>query len=529
MAKFTQQSSKPNVTQNHEGQTAWKLGDKETLVHLASTCLMNEPKFYGEVGDTEKHIQHLAEKIAKNDPFFIAQLAVYLRHAYYLRSVPMFLLSVLAHEVPRVEFGGFTAKGYGNFYGVSYKHLVRKAIPMTIGRADEIYELLAAYLNTYGKPIPNCLKKGINDSFPKFDEYSMSKYNRKQNHPNFQDVMRLTHPRQPKHILKGLMNGTLETPYTWETVLSSEDGRSKEEKWKELVMSGKMGYMGSIRNCRNVLDNVRDKDVIKTLTNRISDEFQIKRSKQFPFRFWSAYNELSDHGNPYTKSVRSALSKALDISFSNVPHMNGVTAIFCDISASMHSTVSERSKVRMYDIGILLGLGAHGYTDGCIFGAFGRDFAVLQPNGESVLPNMPDCMDLGMRLGCATNGHLAIDYLIEQREHVDRILLFSDMQLWKSEDYLYHVCGQAASLKDSYNRYKNINPDVKMYLFDLSGYGTVQIPPHDKSVVTVSGWSEKIFKYINATEGSMESQVKEIENYKRPDHEPKHRRKHLEG
>jgi len=34
-------------------------------------------------------------------------------------------------------------------------------------------------INTYGKPIPNSIKKGLADSFGKFDEYQLAKYNRK--------------------------------------------------------------------------------------------------------------------------------------------------------------------------------------------------------------------------------------------------------------------------------------------------------------------------------------------------------------
>ena len=47
-------------------------------------------------------------------------------------------------------------------------------------------------------------------------------------------------------------NDTLEIPYTWETELSSK-GNTKEV-WDELVNSGKLPIMATIRNLRNILD-----------------------------------------------------------------------------------------------------------------------------------------------------------------------------------------------------------------------------------------------------------------------------------
>jgi hypothetical protein len=45
---------------------------------------------------------------------------------------------------------------------------------------------------------------------------------------------------------------------------------------------------------------------------------------------------------------------------------------------------------------------------------------------------------------------------------------------------------------------KNINKNVKVFVFNLAGYKTVQFPEH--SVYTIGGWSDKIFDYIEATE-----------------------------
>lgn len=487
MAKFGKKVAK---VFNHEGQRAYKLSDKGTLLQLASTCLMNEPKFYGKPEEIELQIKSLAEKIIQKDPEFILKLALYLRKEMYLRSVPMYLLSIAAHEDNGKEF-------------------VRGYTPKIISRADEICESVGCYLNSYGKPIPNSLKKGVNDSFAQFDEYQFAKYFRKANHPNFIDVARLTHPKEPKELLAKIMAEDLKTPYTWEVQLSEKDDRSKTEKWTELVYSGKMGYMATLRNLRNILDNVSDRKTIIKVCDHLKDENAVKRSKQFPFRFFSAYQMIKENPNPYAKYVIGALDRALALSFSNIPRMDGITFITSDVSGSMSwSRVSKNSMIRPYDIGILLSVGASKFTDGCIMGVFGSEFATISSwTSKSVLGAIGALQDLGNKVGHATNGHKPIDFLIRKKQKVDRVLMFSDMQLWNT--------GYSnASLKTSWDRYRReVNRNAMIYMFNLNAYGTVQLPANDRSVVNISGWSDKVFDFIRTYETDPEAQVRKVENY----------------
>ena len=475
---------------NHEGQRAYTLSDKGTLLQLASTCLMNEPKFYGKPGEIETQIRTLSEKIIRDDPEFVLKVALYLRKEMYLRSVPMYLLSIVAHE----ENG---------------KQYVRSYAPHIITRADEICESIGCYLNTYGKPIPNSLKKGVNDSFAKFDEYQFAKYFRKANHPNFIDVARLTHPREPKDLLAKIMAEDLKAPYTWEVQLSKQDDRSKEEKWIELVNSGKMGYMATLRNLRNILDTVQDQRTIRKVADHLKNEDAVRKSMQFPFRFYSAFQMIKQNSNPYTKFVIGALDKALAISFSNIPRMDGVTFITSDVSGSMSGFgISNKSMIRPYDIGILLSVGASKFTDGCIMGVFGTEFATISPStSRSILQEVDGLQNLGTKVGHSTNGHKPIDFLTRKRRKVDRVLMFTDMQLWDSRY-------SGAKIKASWDRYRRVvNSDSFLYMFNLNAYGTVQFPASERSVVNVGGWSDKVFDFIRVNEADPEAQVKKVESY----------------
>jgi hypothetical protein len=65
------------------------------------------------------------------------------------------------------------------------------------------------------------------------------------------------------------------------------------------------------------------------------------------------------------------------------------------------------------------------------------------------------------------------------------------------------------SFEDSWNRYKAIAPDAKLYIFDLAGYGRQPLDVRKNDVYLIAGWSDKIFDVLNAME-DQKSTVKMI-------------------
>ncbi len=519
-------------TMNMEGHRAYRLSDKATLVQMASTWLVAEPRFYGKPGDIQEKITSLVEKVLQEDPEFVLKLALYLRKELYLRSAPVYLLALAArHE--------------------GSKPHVRAYAPRIISRADEICEVLGCYLDLFGKPIPNSLKKGMNDAFLNFDEYQFAKYYKRKSHPNFRDVCRLTHPREPQELLQKIMKEELAVPYTWETELSAIGGTTEEERseakqraWTQLVLSGKLPYMASLRNLRNILMYVRHPMALKKVENYIGSEDAVRKSKQFPFRFFSAYMMLKeaqlDKGkepgnqnmrswkpfsrmgrrtvgagvvpavgsNPYTGRILDALERAATISFGNIPRMPGVSLLAADVSGSMFTPVSKNSKIKLYHIGLMLMAGANRFTEGAITGIFGdRWMPYAIPRKAGVLGTVIDLEEIEGKVGYSTNGHRVIEYLLEQKIPVNRILIFTDCQMWDSS-------GRGGHINDAWKRYRReVNPRAYLYLFNLNAYGSVQFPASDRQVVNISGWSEKIFNFIQQNEVDPGAQVKQVENY----------------
>ena len=504
MARINVKQTTPRTT-NYEGGEAFDLKPEAKLLHMAGTCLFNEPKFYGELGDVEKEIFNLVEKVSKTNPQYVLQLASYLRNEQYLRSISNALL-VKSANTP--EFKG--------------SNLVSKYAPNIIKRADEITEILAMQIELFKKPIPNSLKRSIAASFSQYDEYQFAKYNRKSK-VTFKDAIMLTHPKMPSEIIKKILSDDLKVPYTWETELSK--GGDKKQTWQQLINSGKLPYMALIRNLRNILQADVSREYINKVISMITDEKAVKNSKMFPFRFYQAYKELEEVPHLRCADILGALEKAMEIAFSNVPYLKGSTFIACDVSGSMQSKLSKNGSIEIREVGLLLGSAAHSFTDESMLGCFGDKFKVYPIQKDSgIISNTKRLYDRSEELGCSTNGYLSIKYLNDNNIKVDRMLIFTDCQLYDSDGGIFGWSFIRGSQEDhtertirkEYNKYKsNINPKCKLYLFDLNSYGIVNFPESDRSVVNISGWSDKIFNFIHLYEVDPDIQVKYIkEKYK---------------
>jgi hypothetical protein len=103
------------------------------------------------------------------------------------------------------------------------------------------------------------------------------------------------------------------------------------------------------------------------------------------------------------------------------------------------------------------------------------------------------------QVGYATNGHLVIKDLISRKKVMDKILFFTDLQLWNSRS-------GGDSLSTMWSRYKQeVAPEAKLYLFDLQGYGHSPISPQKQDVYLLAGWSDKVFDVLSAIENGSDA------------------------
>jgi hypothetical protein len=490
--KFNFLRKENKAVMNDEGAKAYTMTPAEELYSAVVTTGLSNATY--EKGN--ERLARIQSLIQKNDPEFVARLAIYARKEMYLRSVPLVLTTELAKQASGTD-------------------LVSRTVDGVIQRADEITELLAYYqmanertglkkLNRLSKQI----QKGLVKSFNRFDEYQFAKYNRKAE-VTLKDALFLVHPKakdeNQQAIFNKIVNGSLETPYTWEVELSvlgqtkfADDAGRKaafKTKWEELIFSSKLGYMATLRNLRNILEAGVSSQAMEKVCKYLSDEKAVRNSKQLPFRFLAAYRELKTIGSPYLPSVLEALENAVAVSAGNIKGFGFDTSVViaADVSGSMQQPVSPKSKILLYDIGLLMSMMLQSQCKNVISGMFGDTWKRVAMPKSGILRNVDEFYKREGEVGYSTNGYLVIEDLLNRREKTDKIMLFTDTQLWNSN-------GTRNSFEDSWNQYKRFNPAAKLYIFDLAGYGKQPLDVRKNDVYLIAGWSDKIFDVLNALE-----------------------------
>lgn len=472
MAKFN--SVATIKTTNKSGHIAYGMTDKSKLITQVLTSFFNESKFYG---DNSADMQETIKRVIATDAEFVAKLAVFARREFNMRSVSHILTAYLAHEI-------------------NGKPFTRKTVKAVAVRGDDVTEIMACYLNLFGKPIPNALKKGIADVMQGFDEYTLAKYKGNGNAVKMRDLLCLCRPtpknKEQSEMWKRLLNGELEIPYTWETELSAKG--NKTETWENLIESGKVGYMALLRNLRNIL-YANPSNVNKVLET-IENPERVRKSKQLPFRYLSAYKELENIGG---SRVFDVLENAVEASIENMPTLDGTTVIAVDVSGSMCSYVSAKSKVMCYEIAMLLGLIANKICDNAYFYTFNNNiekYALSRRGG--ILERVKNS-----RCGGGTNMNLPFEKMIVDGIKADRIIVLSDNECnngWNRP---------VQKLADEYR--KKTGCDIWVHAIDLQGYGTQQF--YGKKTNVIAGWSEKVFDFIKLAEQGEGNLERTIEQY----------------
>ena len=128
-----------------------------------------------------------------------------------------------------------------------------------------------------------------------------------------------------------------------------------------------------------------------------------------------------------------------------------------------------------------------------VTGMFGDIWKTYDMPSKNILQNTVDMLEHEGEVGYSTNGYMVIDWLIEKRRVMDKVMLFTDCQLWDNSR-------NGIFLAYSWEEYKRIAPDAKLYLFDLAGYGQSPVSMVRDDVYCIAGWSDKVFDILAALE-----------------------------
>lgn len=489
----------------YEGGKAFLRDEKSELFLLAVVNFYGQKTFYEKATDRDKRYADLIHKVALADPQWVVDLLTWLRGPEgNIRTAAL---------VGAAEF----VKARKNVQKAADKGLNRQVIRNVLQRADEPGELLAYWTSRYGRRIPKPIKRGVNDAVRRlYNEYTVLKYDTSSKGWRFGDVIEMCRTEAVDAKQNTLFRYCIErrqkrdnpisdelemirannelratdvasawlddarlkaAGMTWEDALSAVGSKvNKGKLWESIIPN--MGYMALLRNIRNFDESGVSDTVAQTVIEKLQDPEAVAKSRQFPFRFYSAYNAAPSQRWGY------ALDKALTASMSNLPEFKGKTLILVDTSASMTgSRYSENSSVRYVDTAALFGVALALRNPGADLRGFASgEFDHQVRKAGSVLTEMER---FSRRIGEVGHGTDIVGAVLRsfQRKSYDRVIILTDMQTMGGGYYNRGV-GDAAPA------------NVPIYGFNLAGYSTTAIQSGTSNRHEMGGVTDSTFKMI---------------------------------
>jgi hypothetical protein len=499
-------------TRTYEGGEAFLRDEKSELFLLAVVNFYGQNTFYEKATNRDNRYASLIHKVALVDPQWVVQMLTWLRGPEgNIRTAAI---------VGAAEF----VKARKNVQKATDKGLNRQVIRNVLQRADEPGELLAYWTSRYGRRIPKPIKRGVADAVKRlYNEYTLLKYDtskgwrfgdviemcrvaaidEKQN-----DLFRYAIERRQKRnnpIPESLemvranralrqndnpevwldQNALRVAGMTWEDALSAVGSKvDKGKLWEAIAPS--LGYMALLRNIRNMDEAGVSDDVVDGLLKKISDPIQVAKSRQFPFRFYSAHRAAPSQRWGY------ALDKALTLCMSNLPEFKGRTLILVDTSGSMSGTnYSENSSVRYVDNAALFGVALALRNPGADLRGFASgEFDHKVTKGGSVLKEMEKFTRRIGEVGHGTDIQGAVKRSLARGIKYDRIVILTDMQTFGGYSWNGSVTDAAPK-------------SIPMYGFNLAGYKSTAIESGTANRHEMGGVTDATFKMIPLLEASL--------------------------
>lgn len=471
----------PDVT--YEGAPAFRFTDETELLLLAATNLVSENSFYEHAAQRDIRYRKLIHQVTRTNPAFIAGDDTRLGLARYLRRNLKIRTASLVMVAEYIKAGGPNGRT-----------LVRDVL----SRPDEPAELIGYWLQTYGRVLPQPLKRGIADAIKTlYTPVTALKWDSKRHKIQFADVIELTHPKGGpffKYLLDArhdrfddieqfpliartkaleeldaeerrsyVKENGMPQDWTWER-FSGWIGEMDAAAWEAAIPG--MGVMALIRNLRN-FDQARiSNEVVNQVIAKITDPQEVAASRIWPLNVMAAY-KMSESDN-----YQRALGLTLDLTTKNMPLLEGSTLVLVDTSGSMATPISARSKLQRCDAAAVMGA-AIACKNNARLVAFDTDSTEVPYFGHSVL-NIANAINQWSHGG--TNTFMAI------HRH------------FKGEDRIIIITDDQTATTYRWDSIRERKPFV--HVFDLGGYGKASMEYGSGGQYVYGGFSDSLFSLM---------------------------------
>jgi 60 kDa SS-A/Ro ribonucleoprotein len=502
-------------TRNEAGGVAYGLTPKHALAQVAATgCFGNT--FYATA---ENQLDQLKMLIAQvDDNVFLAKLAVYARERAYMKDMPAALLVVLSkrdtqllHRVfDRVVDNGrvlrtlFQMVRSGQFGRTSFSSSLQRALQRWLNEAS-VGKLLSASIGSdpslrdilrMARPTPR--DNARRALFGWLTDKPVEKWAPATESDLPATVQSLIAYRKAETAeLQALLLGDLSV--RWDLLADAAKG---SVVWKAIARQ--MGPQALRMNLNTLLRHEvfgahgADVEQIEYVAARLADAEDIRRSRQFPYQFLTAYLNAADD---VPQKIKAALQQAAEIACGNIPELPGPVVIGLDVSGSMASPVTGHrgrgatTKMRCVDVAALFAAAILRRNPSSVVIPF--DTAAYQAKVDP----QDSILSLAQRLAAYGGGgtDCSLPLAEANTRHAHRrfagAMLVSDNESWvgTGRHGSTGVMTQWQAFVANQRRLGATNP--KLVCIDLQPYATTQAPERT-DILNVGGFSDAVFNVV---------------------------------
>lgn len=524
---------------NEAGGRAYKLDPKHALAQVAATGTFGNA-FYSTAETQLDEVLKLIDEVDDNQ--YLAKLALYAREKAFMKDMPAALLVALSvrdtelmHRVfDRVVDNGRVLRTV--FQMIRSGQFKNKAGKSRVGLSSSVQRAFQRWLNTAS--VGKLLSASIG------------------NDPSLRDILRMARPT-PKDNARRAMFGWLtdksidkwapateaDLPVEVQALIAYRNSESEEAqaliaggldnvRWDLLAdaakgpkvwaaLARKMGPQALRMNLNTLLrHDVFNAErlsqsacnMVDYVADRIADESEIRRSKQFPYQYFAAYLNADDN---VPQKIKTALHKAAEIACGNVPELPGPVVIGLDTSGSMSSAVTGHrghgatSKMRCIDVAALFAAAILRRNPDSVVIPFDTSAydAKIDPN-DSILSIAERLAKYG---GGGTDCSLPL--VAANQKHAKRkfagVVLVSDNESWIGTGrhgstglmtaWEAFVANQRklATQHQPHGVSHGLVANPKLINIDLQPYQTVQACER-ADIMNIGGFSDSVFNVISA-------------------------------
>lgn len=510
---------------NEAGGRAYRFAPKHALAQLAATGCFNG-SFYSNASMQLDELHSLIAQV--DDNAFLAKLAIYARERAFMKDMPAALLCALStrdmeltHRVfHRVVDNGRVLRTL--FQMIRSGQFGRKGLSSSLQRAFQ------RWLNDASVSMLLSASIGSN--------------------PSLRDVLRMARPvpkDNARRALFGWLTGKAVEKWAPATeadlpaevqALNAYRSAATEEaqariagdlnlRWDLLAdaargprvwkaIARQMGpqalrmNLNTLRRHKVVGMEVKN-DMVDYVAGRIADPDEIRRSRQFPYQYLTAYLN-ADAQVPH--KIKQALNNAAEIACGNVPELPGPVIIGLDTSGSMSSPVTgsrgrgATSVMRCIDVAALFAAAIlRRNPDSIVIPFDTRAYHAAVDASDSIL-------SLSTRLARYGGGgtDCSIPLSEANTRYRDRrfagAVLVSDCESWvdRGRQYGLGLHGASGVMTEWQTFVQNqmrlgghaiVGP--KLVCIDIQAYGTTQAPERE-DILNIGGFSDAVFNVVSA-------------------------------